>query len=64
MLPSELVHTDDGEAVLPRARLVSRVRMAPSQARELVAALSEALARYEAQFGRPAGRRPADLWTV
>ncbi len=65
-LPSEVVDTDDGEAVLPRARLVSRVRMPPSQARELVQALTEALTRYEGQFGPVVVRTdgPRDLWTV
>lgn len=65
-LPSEVVRTDDGEAVLPRARLVSRVRLPPSQARELVDALSEALRRYESQFGPVPARTdgPRDLWTV
>ena len=66
VLPSEVVHVDDGEAVLPRARLVSRVRMPPVQARELVDALTEALGRYEAQFGALPRRtgEPRDLWTV
>ena len=66
VLPSEVVSLDDGEAVLPRARLVSRVRMPPTQARELVQALTDALARYETQFGPLPGRTdaPRDLWTV
>ena len=66
VLPSEVVQVDDGQAVLPRARLVSRVRMPPVQARELVQALSDALSRYEAQFGALPARtdEPRDLWTV
>ena len=66
VLPSEVVHVDDGEAVLPRARRVSRGRMPPTQARELVQALTDALARYEAQFGPLPHRadEPRDLWTV
>lgn len=66
VLPSEVVDLDDGEAVLPRARLVSRVRLPPTQARELVSALTDALARYEAQFGPLPARvdGPRDLWTV
>lgn len=69
VLPSELIDTDRGEAVLPRARLVSRVRLAPSQAAELVRALQDALTRYEDQFGAtatpaPRGQRPHDIWTV
>lgn len=66
VLPSEVITLDEGEAVLPRARLVSRVKMPPTQARELVQALTDALGRYEAQFG-PLPRRtdePRDLWTV
>ena len=66
VLPSEVVDLDEGEAVLPRARLVSRVRMPPSQARELVQALTDAIGRYEAQFGPLPLRadEPRDLWTV
>ncbi len=66
VLPSEVVDTGDGEAVLPRARLVSRVRLPPAQARELVEAVTDAVRRYEEQFG-PLPRRtdePRDLWTV
>lgn len=55
VLPSEAVETDQGPAVLPRARLVSRVRMPPAQARELAEVLRETLARYEAQFGPARG---------
>jgi hypothetical protein len=59
------VHLDDGEAVLPRARLVSRVRMPPTQARELVQALTDALAATRRSSGRcPRADEPRDLWTV
>ena len=66
VLPSEVVQVEDGEAVLPRARLVSRVRMHPTQARELVQALTDALSRYETQFGALPLRSdaPRGLWTV
>ncbi|MCW2777887.1 MAG: hypothetical protein JWN17_1612 [Frankiales bacterium] len=66
VLPSEVITLDDGEAVLPRARLVSRVKLPPAQARELLQALTDALARYEAQFGPLPARTdtPRDLWTV
>ncbi len=66
VLPSEVIDLDDGQAVLPRARLVSRVRLPLAQARELRAALEDALNRYETQFGPLPARTgaPRDLWTV
>ncbi|HVE74364.1 MAG TPA: DUF3467 domain-containing protein [Mycobacteriales bacterium] len=48
MLPSEL--GVDGE-LRHRARVVSRVKLPPQQAFEVIRAMNDTLGRYEAEFG-------------